>query len=637
MSSTNEKWKHQYSDKIVDADTAMKCAKNGQRIFVGSGASEPQALVTALTRRGAELADLEIVHIMTLGTAPYAEKGYDDIFRHNALFVGTNVREAVAEGRADYTPIFLSEIPRLFRTRAMPLDIALIQVSPPDEHGFCSYGVSVDIVKSAAESAEVVIAEVNSHMPRTLGDSFIHVKQIDYLVENQSELIESVPAEPGKVAMQIGRHVVRLIDDGSTLQLGIGTIPNAVLKYLGESKNLGIHTEMLSDGIVDLIESGVVNCSQKTLLVGKVVVSFIMGTRRLYDYVDNNPIFEFRPVEFTNDPFTIARNEKMVAINSAIEVDLTGQVCSDSMGQTFYSGIGGQVDFIRGASHSKGGKPIIVIPSTAKGGRVSRIVLQLQQGAGVVTTRGDVHYIVTEYGIAELWGKNVRERALSLISIAHPKFRTQLLEDAKKRNLLYEDQILLPTTLYPEKWETDEVLRDGTRVFVRPVKTTDEPLLKEMFYSSSEDTIHQRFFLSVSAMPHTKLQEWANVDYENEMCVVVSLKEKKRKRLVAMASYMKNQANQMADVAFLVHDDFQNRGIGTLLLKHLIRIAEANGILGFTADVLPENRHMLNIFHKSGCEINASLEDGIYRVKFRFETAKKAGGSEETVSEPGNV
>jgi len=431
-------WHQTYRDKLVTATAAVKCVTLGQRVFIGSGAAEPQTLVAALAERGGELAGNEIIHILTLGIAPYADACYRDAFRHNALFIGANVRTAVAEGRADYTPIFLSEIPRLFRSRRLALDIALIQVSPPDAQGFCSYGVSVDVVKAAAESAGMVIAEVNPRMPRTLGDSFIHVSRIRHLVAADAPLLESVPAEPDAVALEIGRHVAGLIEDGSTLQLGIGAVPNAVLQQLRHRRDLGIHTEMFSDGVMDLIEAGAITCARKTLLPGKVVTSFCMGSQRLYRYVHNNPMFEFRPVEFTNDPAIIAQNAKMVAINAALEVDLTGQVCADSIGSRFYSGIGGQVDFIRGSARSEGGKPIIVLRSTAKAGTVSRIVPHLHEGAGVVTTRGDVHFVVTEYGVADLWGKSIRERVRALVAIAHPDFRDELLLEATRRHLIFE-------------------------------------------------------------------------------------------------------------------------------------------------------------------------------------------------------
>lgn len=430
-------WQARYPHKVVEPDTAVRMIERGDRVFVGSGAAEPQGLVTALSRRGAALGSVEVVHIKTLGAAPYADPRMAPYFRHNALFIGSNVRNAIHEGRADYTPIFLSEIPRLFRSRRMPIDVALIMVSPPDANGYCSYGVSVDVVKAAAESARVVIAEVNSQMPRAVGDCLIHVDRINLMVNTNAPILESTPPEPDQVALAIGRNVAALVEDGSTIQLGIGMIPNAVLKQFHGKKDLGVHTEMFSDGVMELMKAGVINGNRKTVVPRKVVASFCFGTKRLYDYVDRNPRFEFRPVEFTNDPAIIAQNAKMVAINAALEVDLSGQVCADSIGYHPYSGIGGQVDFMRGAARSEGGKPIIALRATAKGGALSTIVPHLKEGAGVVTTRGDVHYVATEFGVADLWGRSIRERALALIKIAHPCFRGALLDEAKRFGLLH--------------------------------------------------------------------------------------------------------------------------------------------------------------------------------------------------------
>jgi acyl-CoA hydrolase/GNAT superfamily N-acetyltransferase len=612
-----ESWRERYRQRLVDAATAVRSIRRGQRVFVGSGAAEPQALVRALAERAHELTDTEIYHAMTLGVAPYTEARFERNFRHNAFFIGANTRKAIQEGRADYTPVFLSEIPKLFRTRRIPLDAALISVSPPDEHGYCSYGVSVDIVKAAAESAGTVVAEVNRRMPRTLGDSFIHVSRIDLFVESDAPLPVHLPAAPDAVALEIGRNVAGLVDDGSTLQMGIGVIPDAVLAQLGGKKDLGIHTEMFSDGLLDLIESGAVNCSKKTLLAGKVVTSFCMGSERLYAYVDNNPLFEFRSVEFTNDPFQVARNGKMVAVNGAIEVDLTGQVAADSVGSNFYSGIGGQVDFIRGAARSEGGKPVIALRSTAKDDTVSRIVTRLQ-GAGVVTTRGDVHYVVTEFGVADLWGRSVRERAMALIQIAHPKFRARLLEDAKRAHLVYEDQILLPAARYPKEWERIEPAKDGTSVYLRVVKPTDESMMKELFYTCSEQSLYDRYFQVVKAMPHEKLQRVVNVDYASEVSVVARMREGGHERIVGVGSYTLDRATDKADVAFLIHDEYQGRGVGTLLLRHLMRIARSKGVVGFTADVFAHNHAMLKVFHKSGCEMKSSHADGVCHLELLF-------------------
>jgi 4-hydroxybutyrate CoA-transferase len=393
-------------------------------------------LVKAMVRRAPELTGVKVLHLLTAGSAEYVRPEMAEIFRHVALFAGSNVREAINEGRADFVPIFLSEIEALFSTGALPIDVALIHVSPPDEHGFCSFGVGVDTTKGAAEHARVVIAQVNPKMPRALGDSFIHLNKIHYIVEVADEILEHPQGQVSSVAMKIGRHIADLIEDGSTLQLGIGEIPDAVLSYLTEKKDLGIHTEMVSDGIIDLIDKGILTNEKKSLHPGKIILGFVLGTRRLYDFIDNNPIFEFHPSEYTNDPFIISRNDKMVAINSALEVDITGQVCADSLGYSFYSGIGGQVDFIRGSARSKGGRPVIALPSTARDDSISRIVSHVKEGAGIVTSRGDVHYVITEYGAAYLHGKTIRERCQALINIAHPKFRDELESSARHRRLL---------------------------------------------------------------------------------------------------------------------------------------------------------------------------------------------------------
>ncbi len=421
--------------KRVTAEAAAAVVRSGDRVYVQGGCAVPRVLIDALVARYEDLKDVEIVHLHTEGDAPYVRPEMAGHFRHNALFVGHNVREAVNAGRADFTPAFLSEVPDLFET-TLPLDVALIQVSPPDRAGYCSLGISVDCARPAALAATTVIAQVNPRMPRTLGDSFLHASQIDYLVEAEMELLEVVCDPSDGISLSIANNVADLIEDGSTLQTGIGSVPNAVLAALGDRKRLGIHTEMFSDGLLELIEKGVVDCSAKTYHPGKIVASFVIGTRLLYDFVDDNPMVEMHPVTFTNDPGAIAQNEKMVSINSAIEVDLTGQVCSDSIGHQLYSGIGGQLDFIRGASRSKGGKSIIAMPATARGGQVTRIVSELRPGAGVVTTRGDVHHVVTEYGVADLHGRTIRDRARSLIAIAAPQVRDELESAARRLHLL---------------------------------------------------------------------------------------------------------------------------------------------------------------------------------------------------------
>ncbi len=429
-------WLDEYRRKTVGPTEAMQCIQSNMRVYIHPGCAEPETLVEAMMERAPFVKNVEIVHLLTTGRADYIAPQVEGHFRHNAMFIGGNVRQAVNEGRADYTPVFLSQVEDLFESGQMPIDVALIQVSPPDAHGFCSFGVGVDATLTAARCAKIVIAQVNDQMPRTFGDCFIHVKDIDAVVKVSRPLCELKPIEITEVHHAIGRNVASLIEDGATLQLGIGGIPDAVLLELTQHKDLGVQTEMLSDSVIPLIEAGVINGSRKTIHRGKIILAFVLGSKKLFDYVDNNPLFEFHPNKYTNDPWVISQNDKMVAVNSALQVDITGQVCADSIGTYFYSGIGGQVDFIRGASHSTGGKPIIAIPSTAKNGTISRIAPMLDPGAGVVTSRGTVHYLVTEYGVAYLHGRTIRQRAESLIEIAHPNFRDELYSYCEKTRWL---------------------------------------------------------------------------------------------------------------------------------------------------------------------------------------------------------
>lgn len=612
-------WQEKYRSKIRTARDSVRNVRPGHRVFIGTGCGEPQSLVRALAEAAGHIPDTEIIHTLTLGVAPHTDVEFSDIFRHNAFFVGPNTREAVSEGRADYTPIFLSELPDLFRTGTIPIDVALIQVTPPDEHGFCSLGVSVDIVKPAAESARLVVAEVNSYVPRTLGDSFVHVDDIDFLVPHDEPLLEYVGHEPGDIAMKIGEHIAELIEDGSTIQVGIGGIPDAVLRCLTDKKDLGIHTEMFSDGIIEIFEKGVITNRRKTLHKGKIVASFCLGTRRLYEFIDNNPVIEFHPSDYTNDPFIISRHEKMVAINGALEVDLTGQVCADSLGYLFYSGLGGQVDFIRGSARSKGGKPIIALPSTTEDGEQSRVVTHLSEGAGVVTTRGDVHYVVTEYGAAQLHGKSIRERCVALISVAHPKFRDGLLEHAKKHNYVYQDQISLNLAArYPKELETEKVF-DGISVRFRPVRATDEGMMREHFYGASKKTTYYRFHGQIQTMRHRDAQHYCNIDYKQDMVLIGVIQDEGHQHIIAVAQYSADPASNLAECAFVVKDQYQNKGIGTYMLNRLIEISRACGVKGFTAEVIFGNQAMLHVFHKCGHVVKSVIEDGVYHISFEFD------------------
>ncbi len=429
-------WLDDYKSKLVSSDEAVRRIQSGDHVYYGGNAAMPQELTRALARRRDELSEVRLSHVLLVGTDPLCAPEMAEHFRHNSLFVGSADREAVNDGRADYTPIFLHQIPRLFREGIVRVDVAMVQVSPPDEHGFMSLGVEVLASKTACQLAKTVIVQVNEEMPRILGDSFIHVSRADAIVEHTEPLIlrRVKPATP--VEKAIAANVIGLIEPGATLQMGIGGIPDSIYEAIEGPMELGIHTEMISDGAMRAIERGSVTGTRKTLHQGKVVITFALGSRELYRFLDNNPLIEAHPVDYVNDPFVVRQNENLVAINSAIELDLTGQVCSDSIGAYIYSGFGGQVDFIRGAASSKGGRPVIAIPSTAKGGEMSRIVPFLSQGAGVVTSRADVHYVATEYGVVNLFGRNLRQRAEALIGIAHPKFRDDLLRAAKERRLL---------------------------------------------------------------------------------------------------------------------------------------------------------------------------------------------------------
>ena len=433
-------WEKEYHFKLKLADDALRSLQSHMRVYIQPACGEPETLVEALLKRGPFVRDVEVVHMLTMGNAGYVAPEMEGHFRHNAVFIGANVREAINEGRADYTPVYLSEVEDLFESGAMPLDLALVQVSPPDAHGFCSLGVSIESTLTAVRCARYVIAQVNDQMPRTYGDSFVHVNQIDAFVESSRPLCELPPVEITDLHARIGRHVAGLVDDGTVLQTGIGGIPDAALSFLMDRKDLAVHSELVTDGVIPLIEAGVITGARKNFKPRKIILGFVLGTRKLFDFVDNNPLFEFHPSAYTNDPLLIARNDNMVAINSALQIDLTGQVCSDSIGTRFYSGIGGQVDFLRGASHSKGGKPIIALPSTACDGTVSRIVPMLSPGAGVVTSRGLIRYVVTEYGVAYLHGKSIRERARALIEIAHPKFREELYKYCEQTRWLQHPQ-----------------------------------------------------------------------------------------------------------------------------------------------------------------------------------------------------
>ncbi len=614
-------WQDKYKNMIATPGQAVSHLRPGQRIFIGTGCGEPKELVKALTDRASKLADMEIIQLLTLGEAPYAHKELADCFLVNSFFVAENVRGLIQEGLGKYTPIFLSDIPRLFSSGQLPLDAALIQVTPPDERGRVSLGVSVDIVKSAAENASLVIAQVNPQMPRTLGDSFIDIYDLDFLVPVDTPIFEATLPESTEVAREIGERIAALVEDGSTIEVGIGRIPHATVDFLKEKQNLGVHTEMFTDNIIDLVESGAVTGAKKTLDRGKIVASFCFGTRRLYDYIHNNPLFSFRPTEYVNDPFIIAKQYKMVAINTALEIDLTGQVCADSLGTKFYSGIGGQADFNNGAARSYGGKAIIALPSTTTDGTTSRIVAKLSPGAGVVTTRGDVHYVVTEYGVAYLHGKSVRDRALALISIAHPRFLETLLKEAIEAKYLRKELADAGESFIvaPHEAKTSLLLDDGTKINFRPIHPTDELKMKDLLYTLSQDAVYSRFMTHVQRFPYKQVKDFVFIDHRKEVAIVGVLPEAHGEDIIAVGRYYLDPRTNRAEVAFVVRDEWQGRGIGKFLFKHLTTIAKRHGITGFTAEVLRDNKRMQAVFNNSDLRVRSKLSDDIYSFEMDFD------------------
>lgn len=622
--STLDDWRKKFPDKFAPEETAFQCIHRGDTIFIGSACAEPQYLVQGLIRyvqsNPKAFFDAEVLGIRTLGVAPYATEKFKENFRHNSFFIGDNTREAVNAGVADYTPIFLSEVPGLFYHGLDRIEVALIQTSPPDRHGYMSLGVSVDIVKAATEMAGCIIAQVNGRMPRVHGNAFIHIEQVDYLIPYDEPILEYHSGADKEIAQPIGKYVARLIEDGDTIQVGYGSIPNAILAHLADKKHLGIHTELLSDGIVELIRKGVIDNSRKKINRGKTVATFCMGTRDTYDFLDDNPSIEFRAIDYTNNPLVIARHDNMVAINSALEIDLTGQVTAESIGRVFHSGVGGQADFMRGAVLARGGKSILAIQSTALKDTVSRIVPTLSQGAGATLVRGDVHYVVTEYGIAYLHGKSIRERAMELIAVAHPKFRLWLVEEAKKAGFIYADQMIMPGEKgrYPEELETYRKTKTGMDLFLRPIKMTDEDELKEFVHGLSDRSLYTRFISKRQDLPHERLQELVVIDYTQEMAIVAVVGDEGKETFVGVGRYYIYPDRQSAEVAFAVRDDYQKKGIGQELLAYLTYLARRQGLLGFTADVLAGNEPMLHVFEKGGFDTQRQTSAGLVELKMTF-------------------
>ena len=608
-------WRDDYESKVSTPKKALAAVKPGRTIFIGGGCAKPQYMLENLLKKETSR-DNKVLTSFNFLPSPFADEDVQKNFRVNSFFMDTEVEEGVSKGRMDYSPIHSSEIPFMFESGRIGVDVAIVQVSPPDIHGFCSLGTSVDIAKSAVKAAGTVIAEVNLQMPRTLGDSFIHVSDMDYIVEVDYPVEHELdPEEITEEALDaIGKNVSKLVSDGSTLQVGIGRVPNGVLKHLMDKKHLGIHTEMFSDGVIDLVEAGVITGEKKTIHVNKIITSFVIGSQRLMEFVDNNPTIEFRPSDYTNNPIVIARNKHMITINTASSVDLTGQVLTDRTGLKDVDNPGAMSEFARAASYSRG-RSIIVIPSMAE--NKSKIIATIPEGAGVSLSREDVHYVVTEYGIAHLRGRSIANRALELISVAHPSFRAMLLDEAVRHGYLPKDQSSRPYTgkPYPSEFEFYEAFAE-TELFIRPLKPTDEDMMKDMFYSFSEKTIHQRFMSTRVIQPRFERMSQVNIDYDNTMGFGIFQKIGQKTVMVAMCNYEVDTKTGSAEVSFAVMDSWQGKGLGSYMLDLLIKVGKSRDIKTFTAEVLSNNAGMLNLFYRTGLDVIAKLEEDVYLVSF---------------------
>ncbi|MBN2466952.1 MAG: GNAT family N-acetyltransferase [Deltaproteobacteria bacterium] len=617
-----------YPEKFAPEGDIFSRIHRGARVFIGTGCGEPQFLVRAFMdfarSHPKAVYDAEIFQVWSLGMTPFPDEKLHPCMRHNFLFFGSNpARYAVNKGIADYTPIFLSQIPQALSRRLLPLEVAMVQTSPPDASGTMSLGISVDVTKAAVKNSLLVIAQVNENMPSVHGDSRIHIDEVDYIVPYDEPLMEIDAAPPDETTQRIGTYVSRLINDGSTIHVGWGKLLRPVLANLRQKKHLGVHTDLLTDGIVDLMRGGVIDNRRKSIDRGKTVVALCMGKKDTYDYIHENPRIEFRTMDYTNNPLVISRQVNMVSVISALEVDLTGQATAESIGRLFYSGLGGQADFMRGAALAPGGESILAVQSTASYETVSRIVPLLQEGAGVTLNRGDVHYVVTEYGIAYLYGKSVRERAMDLISIAHPKFRPWLVEEAKRLSLIYEDQYVIPGEggKYPEHLESYRRTKSGLEVLLRPVKISDEPLLKEFFYSLSGESRYRRFFVPQNILPHELLQQFVVLDYTKQMAIFAVVDREGREELVGVGRYAVAENKHTADAAFVVKDAYQNQGIGRELVFYIAHLARRQGLLGISAEVLDENKTMLHLFdllNDRGCEVKKNTAGGVIYLDILF-------------------
>jgi acyl-CoA hydrolase/RimJ/RimL family protein N-acetyltransferase len=597
---------------------ALSGIRSGDRIFLGTACATPRLLIHALEHSDRHLSDIQIFHFLTDGAILYDNGRPRTRFQHKVFFVGTDAREAIKLGLADYIPISIARVPKMIETGRFPIDVAMVQVSMPDENGYVSLGVSVDITFACVRHAKTVIAEINPNMPQTMGQTRVPIDKIAHFVLNDCPVIAYTHPPADEVAEQIARYVARIIDDGSTLQIGLGRIPNEMLKYLKNRRNLGIHSDVITDPVIDLIENGVVTGSAKTLHKGQIVASYCMGTKRLYDFIHQNPLFSFQPIDVVCDSAVISQNNQMVSVTQAFAIDLMGQVCADQFEGEFYSGVSTQPDFIKGAADSPGGKPIICLASATDDGKESRIRPLLLAGEGVTIPRSDVHYVITEYGIAYLYGKTIRERALSLIEIAHPKFREYLLDQARQLGYVRKDQTLRSKSAYPSDEEREVVLKNQTVVLIRPSKASDVEGLQDIFYHLRPEDVRTRFFTRLSSLPVSKAEHLCNVDYENEMAFVALAGERENEQIVGSSCYSLDPDVNMAEVAYMIRPEWHGLGLGKALQTRMVEYARSRGIRGFTADILEENEKMLALIRLAGkTELKKVFEE--YRVMVLFD------------------
>ena len=618
--SAAENFLSAHQDKMITADAAARLIKPGQRVFIGTACATPRALLDALEALKQPPAGVQLSYFLTTNALKRdADNRVMTGFKHRVFFVGSDVREAVKQGVAEYVPISIARVPQLIAIGRIAIDVALIQVSAPDEFGYVSLGVSVDIVAAAVEHAKLVIAEVNPAMPRTMGDSMLHVNRIHKLVLVDSPVTEYVhtPVED-EVVQRIARYIAGIIDDGSTLQIGLGRIPNEALKYLDDRRDLGIHSDVITDAIIPLLEKGILTGRQKTERRGKIVTSFALGTRRLYDLLDRNPLFSFQPLEAVCHPYTLGQQHKLVSVTQAFAIDLTGQVCSDQFDGEFYGGLAAQSEFLQGAARSAGGKPIICLTSTTDDGATSRIRPLLLAGEGVSVARTDVHYVITEYGIAYLFGKSIGERAVALIEIAHPKFRAQLLEEAKRLGYLPAHQNLKSMRDYPVEEERVIALKNGLQIMLRPAHASDAEGIRALFHAMPADDVYTRFFHRLHSLSNREVERLCNLNYETEVAFVAVTGPRENEKVVAQSCYFINPSTNLAETAFMVDPAWQGTGLGSALQRRMAEHARARGLRGFVAEVLPENSKMLALARGFSNNIRVERDEDVVHVTMLF-------------------